>query len=86
LSQTPNAHDVESLVLCATNEGDMYPTWCAMARGGANTTDSEWAHKLRAYRTRLIREGRYDGSLSAETINTAAAQVRDYYLRHVAES
>lgn len=44
-----------------------------------------WADVLRPYVHRLVRDGRYDGSTSAETINAAAAAVRDYYWRHVQE-
>lgn len=79
----PASHDIEHIFLCATNEGELYPKWVAMAR--AHASDSEWSHATREYVTRLMRERRYAGSRSAVTINTAAARIRDYYLRHIAE-
>jgi hypothetical protein len=80
-----DSHDIESIVLCATNEGALYPRWCAMARDRFNQHDGAWADVLRPYVRQLVRDERYEGSTGAETINTAAAAVRDYYLRHVQE-
>lgn len=77
-------HHVNAIVLCATNEGDLYPKWCAMARNAANTPDSEWADVMRDYVRRLWREKRYTGHAAA--ITPAAMAVRDYYLAHVKET
>lgn len=71
--------DVEHLVQCAENEGDLYDQLMKMGAARVNCPDSTWAHVARAYVGRLRRERRYEGSASALTVNAFAARLRDLY-------
>lgn len=84
-TQTDLERDVGNLLLCATNEGDLYARLLAM--GAAVTVpDSDWATEARNYAARLRRERRYTGSHSAATINAFAFQLRDTYIEKAREA
>lgn len=77
--------DVETLLLCITNEGELYPRLMAMGADAANHTDSDWGNIARTYVARLFRERRYDGSSSSETVRMFAVQLRETYIQKARE-
>lgn len=85
MTTQPDPHDVESLFLCATNEGDLYHHLCTMGAAGVNCPDSNWASLARGYVQRLMRERRYAGRYGAATVNALAFRLRDHYIAHAAE-
>lgn len=77
---TYDQFDVDTLLLCIENEGDRYERLMRMGRAAANVHDGRWAEEARDYARRLRRERRYDGSLSAATVNAFAFALRDRYI------
>ncbi len=70
-------------LLCAINEGDMYATWCDLARKAADF--ETWSHTVRKYCVRLRREGRQPMP-SLSVIEAATIAIRYYYTQHTKES
>lgn len=71
------------VVLCATNEGELYKRHLQMARENAATW--EWRNHIADRFMPIYRRHTPDASIGRSDMNEAATKLRAYYVEHLKE-